>query len=79
MQTVSMLEFRRHARKIVERVHNGQRLILTYRGRPMARMEPLEDADEIRANDPFYRLAKIADGTGRSMTNRDMDEAIYGK
>ncbi len=78
MQTVSMLELRQHAREIVERVRRGQRFVLTYRGRPTARIEPLADADGVRENDAFYRLAELADSAGEAMSNREMDEAIYG-
>ena len=76
MKTVSMLEFRRHAQEIVERVRDGQRMLLTYRGKPMARLEPPEPA--VSAEDPIYSLSDLADDTGSSLTNRQMDEEIYG-
>ena len=76
MKTVSMLEFRRQALDVVRSVQRGQRMILTYRGKPMARLEPL--ASPATGKDPFYALAGLADEAGKSMTNREMDEAIYG-
>lgn len=71
-----MLELRRNALGIIEEVQRGQHLVLTYRGKPMARIEPLESvpADE----DPFYALADLADAEGESLTNREMDQVIYG-
>lgn len=72
-----MLELRRNAQSIIEEVQQGRRLVLTYRGKPMARIEPLESGpvDE----DPFYDLADLADAEGQSLTNREMDQVIYGE
>ena len=36
MKTVSMLDFRHHAEKIIDQVQKGQRMILTRRGKPVA-------------------------------------------
>ena len=76
MKTVSMLEFRKNALKIVKGVQRGQRVVLTYRGEPVARLEPPEPSPQ--ADDPFYTLADLADGSGTSLTNRQIDEAVYG-
>lgn len=76
MQNVSMVEFRHHARDIVERVLRGQRLMLTYRGKNIARIEPIEA--QATTDDPFYALAGLADADGKSLSNREMDEEIYG-
>ena len=50
--------------------------MLTYRGKPVARLEPPEVAPQ--HGDPFYALADLADGSGRNQTNQEIDEAIYG-
>ena len=76
MQSVSMVEFRHRAQDVVERVRRGQRLMLTYRGKDIARIEPVEA--QTTAGDPFYALAGLADADGKSLSNREMDEAIYG-
>jgi len=78
MKTVSMLEFRTAADQIIDQVRKGQRLILTYRGKPVARIEPVqpEDVDE---GDPFYSLTALPDSKAKSMTNRQMDDTIYGR
>ena len=44
MKTVSMLEFRKNAMEIVKGVQRGQRVVLTYRGEPVARLEPPESS-----------------------------------
>ena len=54
----------------------AQRVMLTYRGKPVARLEPPDVAPQ--HGDPFYALADLADGNGRNQTNQEIDEAIYG-
>ena len=76
MQTVSILDLRRDAHAIVERVHRGQRLVLTYRGKAMLRLEPMEA--EATSDDPFYALADQAGLDGESISNKQMDEVVYG-
>lgn len=76
MKTVSMLEFRNNALEIVKGVKRGQSVLLTYRGEPVARLEPPESSPQ--ADDPFYALADLADGRGVNLTNREIDETIYG-
>jgi len=76
MKSVSMVEFRHHAQDVVARVRRGQRVVLTYRGKAMVRIEPVEA--QTTAGDPFYALARLADAQGCSLSNREMDEAVYG-
>ena len=77
MDQVTLLEFRRNADGVLRRIRSGHSLVLTKRGRPVARLEPIRDP-EPDAEDPIYRLASLARRGGRSMTNRDVDRAIYG-
>lgn len=76
MKTVSMLDFRLHAEKIIAQVQKGQRMILTCRGKPVARLEPITP-DAVEANDPFYSLDALSDASGKSLTNAEMDEILY--
>ena len=77
MKTVSMLEFRNRAERIIAQVRKGQEMVLTYRGKPVLRLQPLRE-DEIAEDDPFYALDQQADAKGKSLTNRQMDKTIYG-
>jgi antitoxin (DNA-binding transcriptional repressor) of toxin-antitoxin stability system len=77
MKTVSMLQFRKAADRILEQVRRGERFVLTYRGHPVARLEPIV-VETAYAADPFYRLGELADKTGKALSNRDIDRAIYG-
>jgi len=76
MKTVTVLEFRKNAKKIIQWVTEGQRLMMTYRGKPVARIEPLEDNNP-DANDPFYLLAQQAVEEGIDLSNEDMDRILY--
>jgi len=77
MNEVSMLEFRHNAERIIERVRRGERMVLTYRGKPVVRLEPICD-ETAEPDDPFYALDALADAKGQSLTNREMDDVIYG-
>ena len=76
MKTITVLEFRKNAKKIIKWVTQGQRLMMTYRGKPVAKIEPLDD-DIPNANDPFYLLAQQAVEEGTDLSNEDMDRILY--
>jgi antitoxin (DNA-binding transcriptional repressor) of toxin-antitoxin stability system len=77
MDKVSVLEFRRDAEGIIRKVQQGKRLILTYRGKAVMRLEPLANRN-IAADDPFYRLDQLAVSGGQSLTNEEIDQIVYG-
>jgi prevent-host-death family protein len=77
LKTISMLDLRRRAETIIDEVRRGQTMVLTYRGRPAVRLEPIRP-DTVATDDPFYRLADLADTGGRSLTNREIDDIVYG-
>jgi prevent-host-death family protein len=73
-----MLDLRRRAEKIVEQVRRGESLVLTYRGRPAVRLEPIRPAKAIGDDDPFYRLPSLADRRQGGLSNREIDDIVYG-
>ena len=79
MAQVTLLEFRRHANDILNRVENGEEIMVTRRGKPAAKLVPPDGGAglEVRENDPIYHLAKHAEKLGR-LSNAEMDEAVYG-
>lgn len=77
MKTITMVELRQDAEKIIQQVSQGQRLVLTYRGRPMVTLEPYRE-QRVAEEDPFYRLSSLADTKGKSLTNKQIDRTIYG-
>ena len=76
MEKVSILEFRRDARAVIRKVQQGKRLLLTYRGKPVMRLEPIQD-HRIGPEDPFYGIAQFATPNGRSLTNEEIDQIVY--
>lgn len=76
-RAITMVDLRTRAEEIVETVRRGQPLVLTYRGEPVLRLEPIVETAP-QANDPFYRLADDADATAASLSNDEIDAAVYG-
>lgn len=76
METVSMLDFRRDAEAIIRKAQQGKRMILTYRGKAVMRLEPIEGKTP-REDDPFYAISELADSGGEALSNDEMDEVIY--
>jgi prevent-host-death family protein len=72
-----MLEFRKNAERVLKDVRSGQSLVLTYRGRPVARLEPIRP-QQGPVDDPIYRLAELADREGEPLSNLEIDEIVYG-
>jgi antitoxin (DNA-binding transcriptional repressor) of toxin-antitoxin stability system len=78
MKTVTMLEFRLHADRILSQVQQGERIVLTYRGKAVARLEPIV-SKTLDADDPFYSLDSTTETTGESLSNTQIDEILYGQ
>lgn len=78
MKTVSLLDFRHDAERILAQVQLGQRIVLTRRGKPVARLEPVLN-DAIAADDAFYQLGELSSDGGDSLTNDRIDEIVYGE
>lgn len=76
MTSISMAEFRRNAEGILRRIEQGEHLILTYRGRPVARLEPCAPP-AVPDDDPIYHLAELAAEDGGSLCNDEMDAVVY--
>ena len=78
VKTISMLDFRNNAEKIIAQVQKGQRMILTRRGKPVARLEPIVQ-ETGSGDDPFYSLSELSDHAGESLTNAQIDDILYGQ
>lgn len=80
MSTITMLDFRHKADKVLKRLASGESLVLTHRGKPVARLEPpLPQAVGVAADDPVFRIDDYAfDGPGKSLSNKDIDRLVYG-
>ena len=81
MKIVTMLEFRQDAQSVLRRVARGERLVLSHRGKPAARLEPLERAAIGNLeNDPFLSVRRRATASPKGKTrHRDIDHILYGR
>lgn len=81
MKTITMLEFRRNAQSVLRRVAKGERLLLSHRGKPAARLEPLTTApNNALANDPFATIGSRAIASPKGKTRHaDIDRIVYGR
>lgn len=77
LEAVTLVEFRKNAAQILRRIRRGQSLILTSRGQPVARLEPVRD-EKATADDPLYHLFEVTAEGGESLSNEEMDGLIYG-
>ena len=80
MKTVTMLEFRKNAEGILRRVSRGERLVLSHRGHPAARLEPITThRSSDPASDPFLTISRRALPSPRGKTRHtDIDRILYG-
>ncbi len=81
MKTVTMLEFRKNAEGILRRVQRGERFVLSHRGNPAARLEPIAAAISLDpANDPFLTIGRRAVPSPKGKTRHaDIDRILYGR
>jgi antitoxin (DNA-binding transcriptional repressor) of toxin-antitoxin stability system len=80
IRTINMLELRRDTRRTLDALRRGERFVLTYRGVPVARLEPVAAATEgVPLHDPLFRVDEYAvDGPGGTLLNDEADRLIYG-
>jgi antitoxin (DNA-binding transcriptional repressor) of toxin-antitoxin stability system len=79
MKTVTMLEFRKSAERILGRIRKGERFLLSHRGRAAARLEPLDRGAEPEA-DPFLSISRRAQPSPKGKTaHADIDRILYGR
>lgn len=80
MKTVTMLEFRRNAEGILRRLGRGERFVLSHRGRPAARLEPITAARvSDPTQDPFLTIGRRAVPSPKGKTRHaNIDRILYG-
>ena len=75
-----MLELRKNAGNILPRVGQGERFVLSHRGRAAARLEPVasERASNAAAEDPFLTIGRRALPSPKGNTRHSqIDRIIY--
>lgn len=84
MSTITMLELRKGAAGIIRRLQKGESFELSYRGRAVGRLEPIdsESTDSpVPDDDPIFHLDRLAEAgpAGEApLTNEEIDRIVYG-
>ena len=80
MKTVTMLQLRRNAAGILRRIAKGEHFILSHRGKPAARLEPVAGAGTYDVDDdPFLTIGRRAKRSPKGKTrHQDIDRILYG-
>lgn len=80
MKTVTMLEFRRNAEGVLRRIARGERLVLSHRGKPAARLEPVAAVEANGSpNDLFLGIGGRAVASPKGKTKHtEIDRILYG-
>lgn len=78
MKTITMLDFRKNSEQVVNWARQGRSMVMTYRGKPVLRLEPIREVSRSTAEDSFYRLPEMAEKKGGNLSNAEMDRLIYG-
>jgi antitoxin (DNA-binding transcriptional repressor) of toxin-antitoxin stability system len=80
VKTVTMLQFRRGAEGILRRIAKGERFVLSHRGRPAARLEPIAGPKSANSVDPFLTISNRATRSPKGKTrHKDLDRILYGR
>ena len=77
MTEVTMLEIRKNARQILNKVGKGETLLLTYRGKPIAEIHPVVKDNAISLDDPFYKITELTTADSKPLTNEEIDRILY--
>jgi prevent-host-death family protein len=67
VETVPVTQARIHISKLITRAEAGEEIVVTRRGRPVARLGPITQAEDVakrqaRVADVFQQLAKLRKG-----------------
>ena len=78
-KSVTVLEFRRDTEGFLRRIDKGERLILFYRGKPAARLEPIHSLSRApRKSDPFLTIGHRATASPKRIAkHHDIDRILY--
>ena len=62
MSQIGAFEAKTHLSELLDRVESGEELVIARRGRPVARLVPIADADKQRAAEAVKRLRTLRRG-----------------
>ena len=74
-----MLEFRLDSRSVIRGLSRGVRYVLTYRGKPLAKLEPILASQVSDPDDPIFSLRKRAQPSPLgTLEHEQIDRMVYG-
>ena len=73
-----MLEIRRNAKRLVERLEQGESFRLTYRNRAVGEVHPAARSGGVTPDDPIYAVFDEAEDLGGGLSTESADALIYG-
>lgn len=76
MTTVSIQEIRFEFAKVGRALERGEKLLLTFRNRPLARLSPVAPQHAKLASDPALHFGEEAEDLP-VLSNADIDAAMY--
>jgi antitoxin (DNA-binding transcriptional repressor) of toxin-antitoxin stability system len=81
MKTITLRYFQNHSKLIFGRIAKGERFLISYRGRPAARLEPLTDPKSFdSACDPFLTVGRRSEPSPKGKTRHsEIDRILYGR
>jgi|GEM_PF-5990138 len=80
MKRVSMVELRTNFEDVVKALRQGVRVLLTYRGRELAHIEPVRKPRPAGGIDPLWRVAENAVPSPLGpLDHGSIDTDVYGQ
>lgn len=78
MKEISMLELRTNAKSVILALRKGLSLTLTYRGKPLARLEPIRGQSANADDDPLFSLsANAINSPDGDLDHSKIDDLLY--
>ncbi|HYZ74009.1 MAG TPA: hypothetical protein VE641_13080 [Chthoniobacterales bacterium] len=74
-ERISAHHMRFDLKRVVKALKAGHSLILTYRNKPVARIEPLNNELPVAKDDPIFHLDELAEPIG-PLTNFEIDRLV---
>jgi prevent-host-death family protein len=74
MSMVGAFDAKTHLAELLDRVEAGEEIVITRRGKPVARLAPLTQAEHPKADDIVARFTALRAGVslGRDVTLKDL-------
>ena len=73
-----MLELRQNSGVFLRWLKQGRHLILTYRGKPVARVEPIRKIKKDQKEDPLFKIHQFAQASSLGpLDHENIDAIVY--